>query len=165
VTFKFCCSVAANMPSEKRSREHAANSRDPPRSPASKRPRRDASPSRDWRSVYLDKNSDKMGDRDSYRSSRDHSRDREREKNPNGHYPHSSSRGDHYRSGRTSYRPSDRKDSPKRPQDQSRSRERGTGRHDSRRSSPSKPSQSTKPPVKALSFPKVAADDEKEEGE
>ena len=165
VTFKFYCSVAANMPSEKRSRDHAANSRDRPRSPASKRPRRDASPSRDWRSVYLDKNDDKKGDRDSYRSSRDHSRDREREKNTNGHYHHSSSRDDHYRSGGTSYRAEDRKDSPTRPRDKSRSRERGTNRQDSRWGSSSKQSQSSKPPVKVPIFPRVAADDEKEEGE
>src|SRR5258708_30542932 len=105
------------MPSEKRSREHAANSRDRARSPAPKRPRRDTSPSRNWRSVYLDKDNDKKRDRDSYRSSRDHSRDREREKNSNGHYHHSSGRGDHYRSGSTSHTPEDRKDSPNPPQD------------------------------------------------
>lgn len=154
------------MPSEKRSREHAANSRDRARSPASKRPRREGSPSRDWRSVYLDKNSDQKGDRDSYRSSRDHSRDREREKNPNGHhYHHSSSRDDHYRPGGTSYRIEDRKDVPKRPRDKSRSRERGTDRQDLRRGSPSKQSRSSKPLVKVPIFPRVAADDEKEEGE
>ena len=153
------------MPSEKRSREHAANSRDRPRSPASKRPRRDASPSRDWRSVYLDKNNDRKGDRDSYRSSRDHSRDREREKNTNGHYHHSSSRDDHHRSGGTSYRTEDREDSPKRPRNKSRSRERVTDRQDSRRGPPSKQSQPSKLPVKGPIFPRVAADDEKEEGE
>ena len=153
------------MPSEKRSRDNTANSKDRARSPASKRPRRDASPSRDWRSVYLDKNNDKKCDSDRYRSSRDHSRDREREKISNEHYHHPSTRGDHYRSGGTSYRTEDRKGSPKWPRDNSRSGERGTDRHDPRHSSPSKLSQSSKPPVKVPTFPKVAADDEKEEGE